>query len=102
MIDTTPHIITALLAMGMALAFIVADEWILRVRRTVPARNLKTHGPDALLRIAQGLTFYYVAMSIAFPRMRVEHFLNAGFHEVFERGSPGILLFATSTPRDHS
>jgi len=149
MIDTTPHIITALLAMGMALAFIVADrssptsralalflasvglaigvgsqiayplhqsqgiawwdgvfsipeamafffayEWILRVRRTVPARNLKTHGPDALLRIAQGLTVYYVAMSIAFPRMRVEHFLNAGFHEVFERGSPEFWLFA--------
>ena len=149
MIDTTPHIITALLAMGMALAFIVADrssptsralalflasvglaigvgsqiayplhqsqgiawwdgvfsipeamafffayEWILRVRHTVPARNLKTHGPDALLRIAQGLTLYYIAMSIAFPRMRVEHFLNAGFHEVFERGSPEFWLFA--------
>ena len=149
MIDTTPHIITALLAMGMALAFIVADrssptsralalflasvglaigvgsqiayplhqsqgiawwdgvfsipeamafffayEWILRVRRTVPARNLKTHGPDALLRIAQALTVYYVAMSLAFPRMRVENFLNAGFHEVFESGSSEFWLFA--------
>lgn len=149
MIDTTPHIITALLAMGMALAFIIADrssptsralalflasvglaigvgsqiayplhqsqgiawwdgafsipeamafffayEWILRVRRTVPARNLKTHGPDALLRIAQGLTLFYVAMSLAFPTMRVERFLNAGFHEVFERGSPEFWLFA--------
>ena len=149
MIDTTPHIITALLAMGMALAFIVADrssptsralalflasiglaigvgsqiayplhqtqgiawwdgvfsipeamafffayEWILRVRRTVPARNLKTHGPDALLRIAQALTLFYVAMSLAFPAMRVERFLNAGFHEVFERGSPEFWLFA--------
>ena len=149
MIDTTPHIITSLLAMGMALAFIIADrssptsralalflvslglaigvgtqiayplhyrgvieawdglfaipealafffayEWILRVRRTVPAGNLKTRGPDALLRIAQGLTVYYVAMSIAFPRVRVEHFLNAGFKEVFERGAPEFWLFA--------
>ena len=149
MIDTTPHIITSLLAMGMALAFIIADrssptsralalflasigisigvgtqiayplhyrgvieiwdgvfaipealafffayEWILRVRRTVPARNLKTGGPDALLRIAQGLTVFYAAMSIAFPRLRVEHFLNAGFKEVFERGSPEFWLFA--------
>src|SRR3972149_12329184 len=110
MIDTTPHIITALLARGMALAFILADrasptsralalflvsiglsigvtvlvegpyvrragvppwgglfalpaafafvfayEWLLRVRRTVPARNLYTAGPDRLLRIPQAL-----------------------------------------------
>ena len=148
-IDTTPHIITALLAMGMALSFIIADrssptsralalflvsvglsigvgtqiayplhqtqgvawwdgvfaipealafffayEWILRVRRTVPARNLKTRGPDALLRIAQGLVVFYVLMALAFPDLRVEKFLNAGFREVFERGSPEFLLFA--------
>ena len=77
-----------------AMAFFFAYEWILRVRRTVPARNLKTHGPDALLRIAQALTVYYVAMSLAFPRMRVENFLNAGFHEVFESGSSEFWLFA--------
>ena len=148
-IDTTPHIITALLAMGMALSFIIADrssptsralalflvsvglsigvgtqiayplhqtqgvawwdgvfaipealafffayEWILRVRRTVPSRNLKTRGPDALLRIAQGLVVFYVLMALAFPDLRVEKFLNAGFREVFERGSPEFLLFA--------
>jgi class 3 adenylate cyclase len=148
-IDTTPHIITALLAMGMALAFIIADrssptsralalflvsvgvsigigtqiayprhyhgliagwdgvfaipeslafifayEWILRVRRTVPARNLKTRGPDNLLRVAQALVVFYVLMAFAFPRLRVEKFLNAGFHEVFERGSPEFWLFA--------
>ncbi len=149
MIDTTPHIITSLLAMGMALAFVIADrssptsralalflasvgvsigigsqvayprhyagdivwwdgafaipealafvfayEWILRVRRTVPAHNLKTSGPDNLLRVAQGLVAFYVAMAFAFPRIRVEKFLNAGFAEVFERGSPEFWLFA--------
>jgi len=149
MIDTTPHIITSLLAMGMALAFIIADrssptsralalflvslglaigvgtqialplhqrgmiaawdglfaipealafffayEWILRVRRTVPSAGLKTSGPDRLLRVAQGLTVFYVAMAISFPRIRVEKFLNAGFAEAFERGSPEFLLFA--------
>jgi adenylate cyclase len=148
-IDTTPHIITALLAMGMALAFVIADrssptsralalflvsvgvsigigtqiayprhyhgmiavwdgvfaipealafifayEWILRVRRTVPARNLKTRGPDNLLRVAQGLVLFYVGMALLFPRLRVEKFLNAGFAEVFERGSPEFWLFA--------
>jgi adenylate cyclase len=148
-LDTTPHIITALLAMGMALAFIIADrssptsralalflasiglsigvgtqiayplhhagvfgwwdgafaipealafffayEWILRVRRTVPAGRLQTRGPDRLLRIAQGLALFYLAMAIAYPRLRVEKFLNAGFAEVFERGSPEFLMFA--------
>ena len=149
MIDTTPHLITSLLAMGMALAFIFADrssptsralalflgsvglaigvgsqvayplhyrgeihawdgvfaipdamafvfacEWILRVRRTVPAAGLKTSGPDALLRVAQGLAVVYAALAIAFPRIRVEKFINAGFREAFERGSPEFLLFA--------
>jgi class 3 adenylate cyclase len=148
-IDTTPHIITSLLAMGMALAFIIADrssptsralalflasiglsigvgsqiayplhyagriewwdgvfaipeafafffayEWILRVRRTVPAGRLQTRGPDRLLRVAQGLTVFYLAMAFAFPRVRVEQFLNAGFHEAFERGSPEFWRFA--------
>jgi class 3 adenylate cyclase len=148
-IDTTPHVITSLLAMGMALAFVIADrtsptsralglflaavgvsigvgsqiayplhfdgtiawwdglfaipetaafffayEWILRVRRTVPSAGLKTEGPDRLLRIAQGLTVFYCLMAFAFPRMRVEKFLNAGFREVFELGQTEFWIFA--------
>ena len=149
MIDTTPHIITSLLAVGMALAFIIADgssptsralalflasvglsigigsqvayplhyagqvawwdgvfaipealafffayEWILRVRRTVPAAGLKTSGPDRLLRIAQALTVFYVLMALAFPKLRVEKFLGAGFHEAFMAAEPEFWLFA--------
>lgn len=149
MISTTPHIITSLLAMGMALAFIIADrssptsralalflvsiglaigvgsqisypmhyagsiewwdgllaipetmafffayEWILRVRRTVPAAGLKTSGPDKLLRIAQGLTLFYLLMSLCFPVMRAKNFLNAGFREVFMAAEPEFWLFA--------
>jgi class 3 adenylate cyclase len=149
MIDTTSHIVTSLLAMGMALAFIIADrssptsralalflvsvglaigvgsqiayprhfygivswwegvfaipeaaafyfayEWILRVRRTVPAAGLKTQGPDRLLRVAQGLVGFYLAASIACPLLRVEKFTNAGFSEAFERGTPEFFLFA--------
>ena len=149
LLDTTPHVITSLLAMGMALAFIIADrssptsralslflasvglaigvgsqiahplhvqrgivawdgvfaipevlafifayEWVLRVRRTVPARDLKTRGPDALLRVAQGLAVFYGLASLAFPKLRYDHFLNAGISEVFERGEPEFWLFA--------
>jgi class 3 adenylate cyclase len=149
LIDTTPQIITSLLAMGMALAFIVADrdsptsralalclasiglaigvgsqiayprhyvgniawwdglfaipetaafvfayEWILRVRRTVPSAGLKTRGPDALLRIAQGLAVFYCLMALAFPTVRVKSFINVGFREVFMAAQPEFWLFA--------
>jgi adenylate cyclase len=148
-IDTTPHIITSLLAMGMALAFIVADrssptsralalflasvgvsigvgsqiayprhfygqvewwdgvfaipetaafffayEWILRVRRTVPAAGLKTAGPDRLLRIAQGLTIFYLLAAFAYPQLRVDKFLGAGFREAFMAAEAEFWLFA--------
>jgi class 3 adenylate cyclase len=148
-LDTTPHVITALLALGMALAFVIADrrsptsrslslflgsvglaigvgtqiahplhlqrgvalwdgifaipetlafvfayEWVLRVRRTVPAGDLKTHGPDRLLRIAQGLAGFYGVASLAFPKLRSDTFVNAGVAEVFERNQPEFWLFA--------
>src|SRR6185295_10675934 len=57
-------------------AFFFAYEWILRVRRTVPSAGLKTRGPDALLRAAQGLAVFYCLMAIAFPAMRVKNFIN--------------------------
>lgn len=149
MIDTTPHIITSLLAMGMALAFIIADrssptsralalflasvgvsigvgsqiayprhyagivewwdgvfaipetlsfffayEWILRVRRTIPAAGLKTSGPDRLLRIAQALTVFYLLAAFAFPQLRVDKFLGAGFREAFMAAELEFWLFA--------
>ena len=75
-------------------AFFFAYEWILRVRQTVPAQNLKTKGPDKLLRVAQGLALFYLAMAFMYPQLRVEKFLNAGFHEAFERGSREFWLFA--------
>jgi adenylate cyclase len=83
-----------LLAIPETMAFFFAYEWILRVRRTVPSAGLKTQGPDRLLRIAQGLTVFYLLAAITCPRLRVEKFLNAGFHEVFMAGEPEFWLFA--------
>jgi adenylate cyclase len=129
--DTRPQVIVALLAMGMALAFVIADrrsptsralalflafvgiaigigsqiayplheregpqwwsgvfgipetlafvfsyEWILRVRRTVPTRNLKTRFGDRQLRVAQGLALLYLVMSLLFPVERSTYFIN--------------------------
>ncbi len=130
--DTTPQIIAAMLALGMALAFIVADrqsptsrmlalfltavgvsivlssmielplirghaypwwggifavpevlafvfayEWLLRVRRTIPARNLTTRFADNLLRIAQALAVLYGVLALCFPYLRAEQFVSS-------------------------
>ena len=148
-LETTPHVITSLLALGMALAFIVADrhsptsralalflgsvgiaiavtvlielplrrmrgvpawggvfalpemlafvfsyEWVLRVRRTVPARNLRTRGPDNLLRVAQALAVLYGLASLLFPEERAEHFANALVLEAGRRVDPEFYIFA--------
>ncbi len=145
--DTTPHVIVSLLALGMALAFIVADrkaptsralalclasvgisislntlvffqhyleevpwwsgvfalpevagfiygyEWLLRVRRTVPSRNLRTSFADNLLRVAQVLALFYGAVSLAMPELRAREFIG-----VFVNAEPlsrtGFYLFA--------
>jgi len=148
-IDTTAQVITSLLAMGMALSFIIADrssptsralalflasvgvsiaigsqiayprhyygivewwdgvfaipetlafffayEWILRVRRTVPAAGLKTRGPDMLLRVAQGLAVFYGLMGLLFPKLLIEQFRGQGFREVFMVRESEFWIFA--------
>jgi class 3 adenylate cyclase len=146
--NTTPQIITALLALGMALAFVVADrqsqtsralawflwsigvsiasavlvglpiylrhgvpawygvfalpeamayafayEWVLRVRHTVPARNLRTRVADGGLRVAQGLAAFYAVSSLAFPDLHHNFFINLRMGSV-DILHPGFWLFA--------
>ena len=130
--DTNAQIITSLLALGIALAFIVADrqsptsralsiflasigisigfysqlelrllgandypawggvfaipeaaafyfgyEWLLRIRRTIPARKLKTRFGDNQLRVAQALAITYALLALAFPRLRAYEFTGS-------------------------
>lgn len=63
-------------AIPEALAFIFAYEWILRVRRTVPTRNLKTRFADRQLRVAQGLALLYAVLALALPAQRATYFAN--------------------------
>ncbi len=65
-----------LLALPEALAFGFAAEWLLLVRRTVPAGKLYTKGADNFLRIAQGLAGLYGAASLVFPAQRSTYFIN--------------------------
>ena len=145
--NTTPQIIVALVALGMALAFIVADrhsptsrmlslfltavgitivtsaiieypliqakaypwwggvfavpevldfvfafEWVLRVRRTIPARNLTTRFADNLLRVAQALAVLYGVLALCFPYVRAEQFVSAALSG--SSPGPGFFLFA--------
>jgi len=145
--DTTASVIVALLALGMALAFIVADrrsptsqalalflasigvaigvgalvavpriaehgvppwggvfalpemfafifayEWLLRVRRTLPTRDLRTRVGDNMLRAAQLLAAFYGVVSLLAPQSRVDHFI-AGRLDVHHLLEPVFLLF---------
>src|SRR4051812_29124495 len=144
--STTPQIIASLLALGIALAFIVGEreaptsralsmflasigisiacfsqfelpllrgnrypdwggifaipdvsafyfgyEWLLRIRKTIPTRNLKTRVGDIQLRVAQLLAFAYGLFALAFPHMRAYEF--SGGLSGSDLG-PGFYLFA--------
>ena len=144
--DTSPQIIASLLALGIALAFIVADreapttralalflasigisialysqvelrflggsdypawggifaipdvfafyfgyEWVLRIRRTIPARNLTTRFGDNQLRVAQGLAIAYGILALCFPRLRAYEFSGSLSGSGIE---PAFYLFA--------
>src|SRR3954470_18636592 len=41
-----------LFAIPEVLAFVLAYEWLLRVRRTIPSGSLRTQGADTMLRVA--------------------------------------------------
>jgi class 3 adenylate cyclase len=82
------------LALPETLAFVFAYEWLLRVRRTVPARNLNTEGPDRLIRIAQGLSILYGLLALAFPEQRAAHFTGELLLEAGERRQWWFYLFA--------
>jgi class 3 adenylate cyclase len=82
------------LALPETLAFVLAYEWLLRVRRTVPARNLNTEGPDRLLRVAQALALFYGALALAFPAERAAYFSGELLLEAGERREWWFYLFA--------
>jgi adenylate cyclase len=64
------------------LAFVFAYEWVLRVRRTASARNLRTRAGDFLLRSAQALALLYGLLSLLYPGLRRDYFLNVSFSRV--------------------
>jgi adenylate cyclase len=146
MVDITPHILVALVALGMGLAFLSADrdsvtsralaaalgflgvsiylnvslvrdlhhapawsgwlalpeaaatiavlEWLIRVRRTVPAaRGMNVVTGDRVLRSGQVAGVVYAVLAVLWPQIRAEDFLRAGIqYGTFQRW--GFWMFA--------
>jgi len=62
------------LALPEAAATIVVLEWLLRVRRTIPAGALDTRGGDWMLRLGQLSGALYGLFAIAAPELRINDF----------------------------
>ena len=79
------------LAEGMACIALL--EWILLVRRTVPAQDLDVRAGDWVLRLGQGASVVYCLLGILFPETRLGDFLGAFNHDNPLR-RPGFWMFA--------
>src|SRR5262249_49594524 len=56
----------------VAITVIFGAEWLLRIRRTIPAANLNTRFGDLALRVAQAAAVHYAVMTIVFWHARAE------------------------------
>jgi class 3 adenylate cyclase len=65
-----------LFALPEMAAGLFAFEWLLRVRRTIPAGALNTRGGDYLVRFAQGLMLCNGLLAMIFPIERGLYFNN--------------------------
>jgi class 3 adenylate cyclase len=81
-----------LFALPEVFAFVFGYEWLLRVRRTIPAGNLNIRFNDNLLRVAQALALAYGVLALVLPFQRIAEFNGVGLSAHGLR--PGFFLFA--------
>jgi len=67
---------TGWFSLAEAAAMIALLEWILRVRRTIPAGSLNTRGGDQALRFGQWCAVLYSVLSITMPEVRQSQFIG--------------------------
>lgn len=92
---TTVPPYAGLLAFGDALAMVFYLEWLLRVRRIMPARNFDTRGGDRMLRLGQFAGLIYFIEALLWPELRVKEFLATGTQGWDTLSRPGFWMFAT-------
>lgn len=92
--DKDPHFVLFDLAnlfeTACTLAFL---EWIMRVRRTIPAGDLETRFGDHVLRAAQGVMVLYGICSLLLPQTKLDDFYG-GLQNGDALHRPGFWLFA--------
>ncbi|MGQ0620138.1 MAG: adenylate/guanylate cyclase domain-containing protein [Panacagrimonas sp.] len=67
------------LAIPESFALVAMLEWLLRVRRTLPAApGMNTRTGDRILRVGQVIAVLYSVFAIAAPEWRVEYFMRSG------------------------
>ncbi len=71
---STPLLMLA--ALPTVVAMLAAAEWLLAVRRTIPAGELRTGFGDRLLRTAQLCSLLYLTASVVVPNWRIDYFLG--------------------------
>ncbi|HSW14248.1 MAG TPA: adenylate/guanylate cyclase domain-containing protein [Solimonas sp.] len=92
--DTAPEW-SGWLAVPEALAVITILEWILRVRRTIPAGpEVNVAVGDRILRVGQLAGLAYGLFALLQPQARIEHFLRVLSHPQSVL-APGFWLFFT-------
>ncbi len=80
-------------ALPEAAAMVGLLEWVLRVRRTLPAGELDVRFGDFMLRCGQIAALLYCVLSVLYPAIRSRDFLFAASNaSVLHR--PGFWLFA--------
>jgi class 3 adenylate cyclase len=84
----------ALLPITDGLAIVFYLEWLLRVRRTLPAGRFDTRGGDMALRLGQAAGVFYTVMGMVAPTLRIESFLGSGRHGWQSVATSGFWLFA--------
>ncbi len=65
------------LALAEVVGFIAVYQWMLYLRETIPAENLRTTFGDNMLRVAQFLVLVYGVECLVWPDLRAEYFQNA-------------------------
>lgn len=82
------------LAIPESAAIVSILEWLLRVRRTIPARDLDTSAGDWMLRLGQAGGVLYSGFALLAPETRARDFLFA-VSDASAFARPGFWLFAT-------
>lgn len=62
--------------MFTAIAMVAGSEWILRIRRMVPAGHLRTRFGDMQFRVAQVAAVVYMIVGMTFNEWRAEYFVG--------------------------